>query len=296
MVLKNNILFKFSILYEVINMSITWIKLSVNIFEDEKIQIIESMPEGPQMILVWIKLLALAGKINQEGIITLTENKAYTPEYLATLFRMPVEFVNHALETFQDFGMITTDENYKIIITHWTKYQNVEGMERIRQKERERKKLARERKKVLELTNDNMPETSEVSESTNKLGNNEQNLEEQNSPKMIKKKRICKTFEEYVELTENEHEKLIVKYGQETTARFIQKLSNYIGQNGKNKYKNHYYTLLNWIQNEEEKGKGGNNNGGNKQTSSNWIEKFKNPAGRNAEVTEFFTAQQNNSP
>lgn len=294
MVLKNNILFKFSILYEVINMSITWIKLSVNIFEDEKIQIIESMPEGPQMILVWIKLLTLAGKINQEGIITLTENKAYTPEYLATLFRMPVEFVNHALETFQDFGMITTDENYKIIITHWTKYQNVEAMERVRQKERERKKLARERKKVLELTNDNMPETSEVSESTNKLGNNEQNLEEQNSPKMIKKERICKTFGEYVELTENEHEKLIAKHGQETTARFIQKLSNYIGQNGKNKYKNHYYTLLNWIQNEEEKG--GGNNGGNKQNSSNWVEKFKNPAGSGAEVTEFFTTKQNGGP
>jgi len=275
---------------------VSWIKLSVNIFEDEKIQIIESMPEGPQMILVWIKLLALAGKINQEGIITLTENKAYTPEYLATLFRMPVEFVNHALETFQDFGMVSIDENYKIIITHWTKYQNVEGMERIRQKERERKKLARERKKVLELTNDNMPETSEVAESTNKLGNNqqnEQNLEEQNSHKMIKKERICKTFGEYVELTENEHEKLIVKHGQETTARFIQKLNNYIGQNGKNKYKNHYYTLLNWIQNEEEKG---GNNGGNKQNSSNWVEKFKNPAGSGAEVTEFFTTQQNGSP
>jgi len=277
------------------DLMISWIKLSVNIFEDEKIQIIESMPEGPQMILVWIKLLTLAGKINQEGIITLTENKAYTPEYLATLFRMPVELVNHALETFQDFGMVSIDENYKIIITHWTKYQNVEAMERVRQKERERKKLARERKKVLELTNDNMPETSEVSESTNKLGNNqqnEQNLEEQNSSKMVKKERICKTFEEYVELTEEEYLKLNSVHGEEKTQRFIVKLNDYIGQQGKNPYKNHYYTILNWMRRETE---GGGRNGGNKQNSS-WVEKFKNPAGSGAEVTEFFTTQQNGSP
>ena len=67
---------------------ISWIKLSVNIFEDEKIQIIESMPEGSQMVLTWIKLLALAGRTNREGIIAITETKAYTAESLAVIFKI----------------------------------------------------------------------------------------------------------------------------------------------------------------------------------------------------------------
>ena len=73
------------------DLMISWIKLSVNIFEDEKIQIIESMPEGSQMVLTWIKLLALAGRTNREGIIAITETKAYTAESLAVIFKISGE-------------------------------------------------------------------------------------------------------------------------------------------------------------------------------------------------------------
>lgn len=236
---------------------VSWIKLSVNIFEDEKIKIIESMTEGPQKILIWIKLLALAGKTNREGVVTLTETKAYTSENLATIFRMPIELVNQALKTFQDFGMVSIDENNRITVTHWSKYQNVEEEERIQEKTRERKK-------------------SEVLKLTNEL---EQNSEEQAK----KKERICKTFEEYVELTEEEYLKLNSVHGEEKTQRFIVKLNDYIGQQGKNPYKNHYYTILNWMRREAE---GGGRNGGNFSNATK-LQNIKNPVSSFGKFTIF---------
>ena len=50
---------------------------------------------------------------------------------------------------------------------------------------------------------------------------------------------------EFVLLTTEEYEKLIVKLGKETTGSFIERLNNYIGSKGK-KYKSHYHTILNW--------------------------------------------------
>ena len=264
---------------------ISWIKLSVNIFEDEKIQIIESMPEGSQMVLTWIKLLALAGRTNREGIIAITETKAYTAESLAVIFKISTELVKKALETFQDFGMIEISKGIVYII-NWGKYQNLEGMERIRAKDRERKKLEREKRKSRENT-EQKPEDS-IKETQPQLF--AQRLKE---PEQKKKERVCETFEEYVKLTKEEYIKLVNTYGQEKAQSFIVKLNDYIGQHNKDPYKNHYYVIANWIHRDQEKG--GGRNGGNKQNSS-WVEKFKNPAGSGAEVTEFFTTQQNGSP
>jgi len=43
---------------------IKWIKLTVNMFDDEKIRLIQAMPESDAIIIIWIRLLALAGKTN----------------------------------------------------------------------------------------------------------------------------------------------------------------------------------------------------------------------------------------
>jgi len=51
-------------------------------------------------------------------------------------------------------------------------------------------------------------------------------------------------------MTQAEHEKLLVKFGELKTAEFIEKLANYIGSKGK-KYKSHYHTILSWAPNEK---------------------------------------------
>jgi predicted phage replisome organizer len=132
---------------------VKWIKLSTKMFEDEKIRLIESMPESDMLLIIWIKLLSQAGKTNANGYIYLNENIPYTDEMLATIFNRPLNIVRLALKTFEDFGMIEiSDENF-IAISNWEKHQNVEGLDKIRQQTRNR--VAKHRKKKqLEAGND----------------------------------------------------------------------------------------------------------------------------------------------
>ena len=127
---------------------IKWIKLSTKMFEDEKIRLIEKMPEADTILIIWVKLLAQAGKTNASGYIFLSENIPYTDEMLATIFNRPLNTVRMALETFQRFGMIEIDDQSYIKITNWEKHQNIEGMERIRKQTRERVRRHREQKKL----------------------------------------------------------------------------------------------------------------------------------------------------
>ena len=65
---------------------VRWIKITTDIFDDEKIQLIESMPEGDTLIVIWFKLLVLAGKQNYSGVLALGDKVFYTEDMLTTVF------------------------------------------------------------------------------------------------------------------------------------------------------------------------------------------------------------------
>ncbi|WP_051590505.1 phage replisome organizer N-terminal domain-containing protein [Exiguobacterium antarcticum] len=128
---------------------IKWIKLSVDMFDDEKIKLLEKMPDGDTLIVIWCKLLTMAGKGNHKGYIMLTESFPYTEDMLITLIDRPAATVRMAMELFQRFGMVEFDETSSaFMLPNWTKYQNIEGMEK--QRELTRKRVARHREKQLE--------------------------------------------------------------------------------------------------------------------------------------------------
>ena len=127
---------------------VKWIKLSTNMFEDEKIRLIETMPDADTILVIWIKLLAQAGKTNATGYIYLNENIPYTDEMLATIFNRPIATVRLALKTFEQFGMIEINEDNFISISNWEKHQNLAGLEKIRQQTRERVAKHREQKSI----------------------------------------------------------------------------------------------------------------------------------------------------
>lgn len=122
---------------------VKWIKITVSMFDDEKIDFIESLPEADAILVIWIKLLTLAGRCNAGGYILLTENIPYTEEMLAHKFRRPPNIVKLALETFKKLGMLAADEK-GIYLPNWEKHQNIEGLEKIR--EQTRKRVAKHRK------------------------------------------------------------------------------------------------------------------------------------------------------
>lgn len=128
---------------------VKWIKITTTMFDDEKIRLIEAMPEKDTVLIIWIKLLVLAGKCNNNGFIYLSENIPYTEEMLATLFNRPLNTIRMALQTFKTFGMIEMKDNHLIYIANWDKHQNVEGMERIREQTKKRVAKYREKKKLL---------------------------------------------------------------------------------------------------------------------------------------------------
>ena len=125
--------------------AISWIKLSVNIFDDEKIRLIKSMPEGDAIILIWIQLLCLAGKTNDGGEVYIGQNMYYTDEMLSTICDQPLNTVRLALKTFEQFEMVSHSNDGLITIENWEKHQNIEGMERVRERARLRKRRQRER-------------------------------------------------------------------------------------------------------------------------------------------------------
>lgn len=122
---------------------IKWVKVSTGIFDDEKIMYIEAMPNGNSLILVWFKLLCLAGKLNNGGELKLNDNIPYTVKMLSAIFRTKEQLVDKALEVFENFGMISRDDGV-IIITNWAKHQSVEKMDKIREQGRNRQQRYRE--------------------------------------------------------------------------------------------------------------------------------------------------------
>lgn len=128
---------------------IKWIKICTDIFDNRKIKQIETLPDGDSIIVIWFKLLCLCGKINDKGMIYLTEEVPYTNEMLATQFNRPLPTVQLAMTTFQQFGMIEIIDNI-LHISNWENYQNVAGMEKVREQTRKRVQKHREKQKLLD--------------------------------------------------------------------------------------------------------------------------------------------------
>ena len=104
---------------------VKWIKIVTDIFDDEKILIIESMPEADAMIVIWFKLLCLAGKQNNSGVFTINNRIAYTDEMFSAIFRRPVNTVRLALKTFENLGMVEI-VNGTVTIPNWGKHQSLD--------------------------------------------------------------------------------------------------------------------------------------------------------------------------
>lgn len=113
---------------------VKWIKITTDIFDDEKILLIESLPDAYAIITVWFKLLCLAGKQNNSGVFMMGQI-AYTDKMLATIFRMKESSVTMALQTFEQFGMVEIIDGV-ITIPNWNKHQSLDAYEKKKERDR----------------------------------------------------------------------------------------------------------------------------------------------------------------
>ena len=123
---------------------VKWIKITTDMFDNRKVKHLRRLPDGNNIVLIWIMLLTMAGRCNSGGMIFLTENIPYTPKMLADELDFEENTVKLALEALERFGMIVSDAEY-FAIAGWSEHQNTEGLEKIKEQNRIRKQRQRER-------------------------------------------------------------------------------------------------------------------------------------------------------
>ena len=132
---------------------VKWVKLTTDMFDNRKIRHLRRLPEGNNIVLIWVMLLTMAGRCNSGGMIFLTENIPYTPKMLADELDFEENTVALALKALEQLDMIVTDNGY-FTIAGWEEYQNIEGMEKIREQNRLAQQRSRAKKRLLRDVND----------------------------------------------------------------------------------------------------------------------------------------------
>lgn len=167
--------------------NVQWIKLKTDMFSDEKIRLIEQMENGDSILIIWLKMLTHAGKINDDGMIYLNPGTPFSLDMLSVIYGRDKSLIQSALEVLKNFGMIDVSRDSGVCISNWEKHQNVEQLEIIREKNRERVRKHRERKR---LKDGNVTETLHVT-----LRNAvEKNRKEKNKTHVQKKESASKTY------------------------------------------------------------------------------------------------------
>lgn len=131
--------------------NVKWFKIMNDMFDDEKIEYIESLPDGSNIALIWVKILCLASKSNTDGSLMITKEIPYTPSILATKFKKDEKFINYSLQVMEKLGMIYLEDNI-INVSNWGKYQSVDELAKIREQTKLRVAKCRERKRLCNVT------------------------------------------------------------------------------------------------------------------------------------------------
>lgn len=140
---------------------VKWIKITTDIFNDEKIKLIEAMPDSDVIIVIWFKLLSLAGRSNNNGLVLFNDKLPYTIEMLESIFNRKRTTIKLALDTFEAFNMIEY-YNEIIMITNWEKHQNKDGLDKIKEQNRLRQERYREKQKNLYLKDKEVEEDKDI--------------------------------------------------------------------------------------------------------------------------------------
>ena len=241
---------------------VKWIKITTDVFDDEKILLIESLPEADSIIVIWFKLLCLAGKQNNSGVFLMGDKIAYTDKMLATIFRRKESTVQLALQTFEQFGMIELIDGV-ITIPNWNKHQTLDAYEKKKARDRIYQQERRAAQKALAKKSSDSKAicSSDVAISEEDIEKDKEEDKDNNiivasdeaPPVPVKNTKPVKhKYGEYqnVLLTDDELQKLKTEYSD--YEQRIENLSSYVESTGK-KYKSHYATIRNWARKDAEK-------------------------------------------
>lgn len=236
---------------------VKWIKIVTDIFDDEKMQIIDAMPEHDAIIVIWFKLLCLAGKQNNSGVFGGVNCLAYNDEMFAAVFHRPLNTIRMAMQTFEQLHMVEKiDDVYTI--PNWEKHQSLDAISKKQEYDREYQRRRRQFKqqKVLELPENR---TTIVRQSHDVVSLDielEGELDKEGSIRASADASASPTRHKYgqyenVLLSDEDMVKLKNEFPTDWEQR-IERLSEYIASKGA-KYKNHLATIRAWARKDKMK-------------------------------------------
>lgn len=133
---------------------VKWIKLKVGMFDGMSFKKIKRAKIGGEsfrdkLTAVWFELMDFAGRCNHDGaFISPREIPFYELSDIATMIDREEEELRLCMAFFINEGMISViDDVY--MLSNWSEYQNVDGLEKIKEQNRLRQANFRQKQKLL---------------------------------------------------------------------------------------------------------------------------------------------------
>lgn len=136
---------------------VKWIKFKVGTFDGMSFKKIKRakidgvMNFRDKLTAVWFELLDLGGKVNNNGFLINDELAFITYEDIAIALDRTEDEIKMCLNWFIENNMMEIIDNI-YLISNWSKYQNVEGLEKIQERNRIRQQRYRDNKKMKQIT------------------------------------------------------------------------------------------------------------------------------------------------
>lgn len=92
-----------------------WLKLKRDFFKRHDIRIVESMPNGKDYVLFYLKLLCES--VDHEGALRFSDTIPYSAEMLATITDTNVDIVKSAVKIFCELKMMDISSDHTIFMT-----------------------------------------------------------------------------------------------------------------------------------------------------------------------------------
>ena len=144
-----------------------WLKTKVGLFLDPRILYLMNLPNGDSYIVLWFFLKDMAGMVNDDGKIYVSETEPLTTQLIAKSLHRRQPFIENGLRALEQVDLIERDEKGLIRIVIWDELQSFHRDERRREQTNERVRRYRERQRMAQekkAQTESLPEESLIVE------------------------------------------------------------------------------------------------------------------------------------
>jgi predicted phage replisome organizer len=215
-----------------------WLKLKRDFFKRHDIKIIESMENGKDYVLFYLKLLLES--VDHEGELRFSETVPYNDKMLSTITDTNIDIVRSAVKIFSELGMMETFDDGTLYMEQVSTMLGYETSDAMRMRE------AREKKKQLLIAHGEIEQCSESFENRSPELEIELDKEiEKDKKQEIKPEKHKYGTYQNVLLTDDEKQRLVVDF-HSLADMAIQYLSEYKIEKDY-KTKNDNLTIRRWV-------------------------------------------------